>query len=865
MKHYTALGTLLLVPSLVFATAFGGVSATAFAGEKRFATDRPTPEKVALIVAVSDYPDGSAWEDLPGARNDLGLVKDLLTERFGFEEEDILTLRDEEATHENIVRAYYEWLIERSGPDTQAVFWYSGHGSRVPDLSGEKGVERDFMDSTLIAYDSRIDGREGSFDVSDDELASLLLALTAKTSWATIVTDSCHSGGVMRGQRDPRIRSIPAGKVEFDFDLVEPFWPKDVEFLDDDGIRADPERYVHISACGSDQSAFEWYAVKGDDETANGALTLFLDMRLRRTEPGQTYRQVVDTVGRWVSTRLPAQSVQREGAIDRAFLGSRFEPRPRGFEAFASGRNRIRLKAGRLHGLRRGSRLEVLDVEGNALGGAEVVSVQDVSCHALWKGPPPAGATDIAMLAIETRRPSDRRRLAVRLSHPLLAARLGERGDVRWVQSDASDAYTLEVLPVDAKADDEAKVILRAPDGTHIWPGESGKVPRSGWIDWVAEAIGEPLDKERRYQEVIALAEIEGGLRLDAGFVSLESDDLIGKGDGRNLHKWSVEVANAEVRAYRDPRGEEHTSSDFVAEIDRDVEGMPLARLDVTNSTGHEVFVSVLSVTEAREITVLFPDEGEEEIVLGSGETIPVYTILGINDQLDLGRPMRDRYIVVATREPANLHALNQESTLRNEQLPIGVPAMIESAFTRRTMRGGLMRVDEEIGATFGITTVDLLVSESTADASLPVIDGLLDDEVRVAFEDAESIDLVALHPYPHLPEGKADSPAQELHGYKVLGRAAVGGPEAREVVSLVWRGIRDGGTHSRCFEPRHALVLNRPGEAPMTLVICYECNQILVYVGAESRGDSITSGWVKPTIDRRFESTGLRIYGNRY
>ena len=44
-------------------------------------------------------------------------------------------------------------------------------------------------------------------------------------------------------------------------------------------------------------------------------------------------RQIVDTVGRWISTRLDNQSVQREGAIDRAFLGSKFAARPKGFEA----------------------------------------------------------------------------------------------------------------------------------------------------------------------------------------------------------------------------------------------------------------------------------------------------------------------------------------------------------------------------------------------------------------------------------------------------------------------------------------------------------------------------------------------------
>jgi hypothetical protein len=89
----------------------------------------------------------------------------------------VLVLRDEEATHERVVRAFDEWLIRRAGPDTEVVFWYSGHGSRVPDASSSPASETDGLDSTLVLYDSRAVDPQGAYDLSDDALYSLLAAL----------------------------------------------------------------------------------------------------------------------------------------------------------------------------------------------------------------------------------------------------------------------------------------------------------------------------------------------------------------------------------------------------------------------------------------------------------------------------------------------------------------------------------------------------------------------------------------------------------------------------------------------------------------------------------------------------------------
>ncbi|MFG0316080.1 MAG: caspase domain-containing protein [Planctomycetota bacterium JB042] len=699
------------LPALALALSLVA-TADATAEERSFATDRPTPPKVALIVSVSDYPDElhPTWTDLPGARNDVDLVRGLLVDSFGFDPEDVLVLRDAEATHRNIVRAFHEWLILRAGPETEAVFWFSGHGSRVPDRSEVKGAERDGSDSTLLAYDSRTGGREGEYDLSDDELASLLLALTRRTGRVTLVTDSCHSGGMARGAGPLRVRSGPAGRVEHDFSLVEPFWPSDVPFHDDGGPRADPGRYVHVSACGPHQTAAEW-TLDDEEGTSYGALTLFLSWRLRQVERGETYRQIVDTVGRWISTRLDGQSVQREGSIDREFLGARFEARPRGFEATARGRE-LAVAAGRMHGLRRGSTLRVTDLRGEEVGRAEVTDLRDVSAVATWKGSVPAGTADLAMVAVEVERPAGREPLALRVAHPALAERISERNDVRLVASDRALVHRLEVEPPDARPGSPATVVFRDVDGVRIWPGPTESAPREDWLDHVVDALAEPLRKERRYLEVMALAGVAGPLALESRFVPLTAEDLEGMdvGEGRRA-AWGARMSDAAVRAFGSGVRRGATSSDFVATLDPHVDGAPLARLDVSNPTDQPVHVTVLSATEAREITVIWPPEGID-FVVGPHETRPVYTILGVQEGLELARPMRDRFLVIATREPANFHPLAQATTLRSapRDAPAGVPPLIENALTGRVTRGRRLRV-EEPEESFGVAAVDVLVA----------------------------------------------------------------------------------------------------------------------------------------------------------
>lgn len=687
------------------------------------------PERIALLVSIADYPDSisNVWTDLAGPTNDMQLVKSLLTERFDFKPDEIKILQDEQATHEAIVRTFYEWLIKRAGENTEVVFWYCGHGSRVPDESGRKRAEHDNKDSTLLTWDSRLDGRTGSFDLTDDELSSLLLALTEKTSRVTMITDSCHSGGVMRGAAPSggelgRVRAFPDGETAHDFGLIESFWPEDVPFHDDNAERPDPEKYVHISACGPHQLAREWCFPGDDGGTCYGALTFFLTYRMREAGSGQSYESVLEQVERWIAARLPDQALQYEGKVERELFGGRFQPRPPGHEARlrpGTGQE-IEVEAGSLHGLRVGSKLAMTDWEGTRLGEIEVLDVGAVVSRGLWKGAPPAGLEDTVLLARESSRPGGRDLLPVQIGDDKLAALAAEKFQDRIeLVPSAEHVHSIEVIG----SEEGARVRFLDPAGTLIWPGAGEDRVRGDWLTWFGQEFGEQLDKELKYRSVNMLAQESGLLKLRARFAQLDQDDFVGpdRGQGKKRGTWRKgrKLVDAGVEPINGGLWERASSREFLSELPTVDPGKVgcLARLDVTNDTGEDVYPTVLSVMEDRSISLIWPPtrSGPSE-VLPAGETVKVYVELMLNEKQGLTRPMRDRYLVIATRQPADFHALLQNTTLRSGGPGAlkGVPPLIENALKGTVTRGSGSIDTSDAGAKdFGITTVDVQILRS--------------------------------------------------------------------------------------------------------------------------------------------------------
>jgi hypothetical protein len=181
-----------------------------------------TSRKLALLVGINGYPTGIS--SLGGCVNDVRLQYELLVHRYGFNPQDIVIVTDAAsaasldlaageivggATRSDIISRFRSHLIDQAQPGDVAVFHYSGHGSYVADphpidystspayLDIPGYANFDELDGTLVPTDALSSGNGSVNDIMGSTL--FLLSRLVKTDNLTVVLDSCHSGGGVRG------------------------------------------------------------------------------------------------------------------------------------------------------------------------------------------------------------------------------------------------------------------------------------------------------------------------------------------------------------------------------------------------------------------------------------------------------------------------------------------------------------------------------------------------------------------------------------------------------------------------------------------------------------------------------------------
>jgi len=156
-------------------------------------------KKIALIIAVGDYPASTGWSPISSA-NDVPLIQAALKHQ-GFKEEHITTLLNAEATHDGIINAL-NTLSTQIEPGDIVVIHYSGHGQQIADDNGE---EIDDKDEALVPYDALVRptyNYSGQNHIRDDALGALLTNFRNKLGakgQLLVLLDSCHSGSATRG------------------------------------------------------------------------------------------------------------------------------------------------------------------------------------------------------------------------------------------------------------------------------------------------------------------------------------------------------------------------------------------------------------------------------------------------------------------------------------------------------------------------------------------------------------------------------------------------------------------------------------------------------------------------------------------
>lgn len=642
---YGAVAHMVAADATVKARASSSQNVSAFEGKHSSRSDATVdpPKSLALLIGIDQYeqPKDGAVPPLSGAKNDTDLVRDTLVRR-GFRTEDIRILTNEAATHEAIVRAIHEHLLQRAGPDTRVVLWFSGHGSFIPDRSGiesNKSLEvgESAQDNTLLAYDSRRGEHMGRYDVTDDELFSLLNALAQKTPHILLVTDACHSAGMTRsaGARKPGIRSVAGGSLPQDAGLLQPFWPKDVPLQEDgrETLRTIP--FVHIAACADHQQAGE---ALPDGAACHGTLTYYLCLALEWADARTSWRRVVETTRAMVtgSGNRADQVVSASGPLDKALFDGTLLPPPPGFRVDREQNGELRLQAGHAHGMWEDTEFRLVDAEGKTIARARARYVDMTSSwlDLLDDAKLPWG---VAVRAVVDKRPPEGGMEPLRIA-VASDADVNLPKDLAWAIAAEEHAATHRIVRIDGAS------WLTDRDGRKLAavPTDADGMEQAFFREWAFQRLWQSPGREADFSMRLTVGPADAMTRSEAAEAGLAEATVV------------QAAADGAFLAARAPVLQEESGGGCLT-------------LTVHNESDRTLYATVLSVTEERRIDIAMPENRATGLLLRPGEKRSFGIVVGPSPTWPAGQTMVDRFVVIATEEP-----LDMQPYCTDEPMPAG-------------------------------------------------------------------------------------------------------------------------------------------------------------------------------------------------
>ena len=220
----------------------------------------PPGKRTILSFAINDYNEAN---DLKGCINDQkNIVK---TIKKNFPEFIVHKYQNKEVTKKNFLSKVTEAILLLEKRDILFVH-YSGHGTQVPDLSGD---EADGYDEALYLYDGPL---------TDDDLNEVLQYIPEKTT-VILVFDSCFSGTSTRdlqvGRFKPIDGTLPERKVV------------------KKKVGRTNMKWIAFSGCSEDQVSYDAFI----DGKFNGAFTYYFMKAISR---GITYKEWYDKVRQYL-------------------------------------------------------------------------------------------------------------------------------------------------------------------------------------------------------------------------------------------------------------------------------------------------------------------------------------------------------------------------------------------------------------------------------------------------------------------------------------------------------------------------------------------------------------------------------------
>jgi hypothetical protein len=568
----------------------------------------------ALLIAINEYPHLAASHQLKGCVNDSALVQTLLTTRFGFQKEEIVTLVNGAATREGILQGLDRLAGTRQFAGQSAlqagdlvVIAYSGHGSRIKDLEGD---EADGYDSTLVPSDSDRpvpDGGGGAnLDITDDVLFSYFEAIRqriGKTGHLVLWFDCCRSGTIARDIEDNPTREIPTDERS-----TEPL-PSlggttrggGEAVRGRSGWRRLSDGYVLLAGCADDEKSKEMRHPETNDYC--GAMTYHLVQEILSRSGTLTYYDVFEPTRKAVALRFPSQHPQLEGDDDRALFGTeRLEVPPFVTVLERHDAHRVILAVGAVQGATVGSIYEIypaLMEETTILATVTLTEVGALESHATTNTPLP-DTVEVDCRAVEREHALGNQSLIVAVEGVSaglseLRTRIQASSLLRLAKTEPAQVLAVCHPPRTSAEMNEAK-----ERGDPLFAPELGAIEEATWV-LVGRDFGMLPSPPHPTSEADALEVTFNNLETWSRYLNVQALRPIGQDPLRPLItvQFGAVVPNVRTEVAPLPR---HART-----------GLPLvqvatqSRLVITSRYQSPLFVAVLNLDAVGAITPIYP------------------------------------------------------------------------------------------------------------------------------------------------------------------------------------------------------------------------------------------------------------------
>lgn len=634
----------------------------------------PSPKKLALIIAIGQYPDGGQWRNL-SSMNDMRYVKTALV-KSGFDANNIDTLVNKDATKNGMVKALDD-LYNKVGEGDIVYFQFSGHGQQIEDDNGD---EKDGYDEALVPYDA--DGRydpvtyKGQNHFRDDLLGEKLNKIRKKIGpkgSLVVLIDACHSGtatrdaGVKRGTEVPFMSPGYKPNIKIDF--------KNPETGMLEGFTEGMGSMVVFSACSPNQPNFE---VKDDNKQGVGSLSYAFAKSIADLPAESNYRTLFNKMKAFVQGEIATQIPMVEGNLDLEVFGGKYIAKPLIIaveQRFNNASNKFNdttfiINQGQLNSINKGTTLKIYPTGSNELY-AEGVVTQVSNFQSICRS-------------------NKSLKKNVGYEVKIDGASAGEFAASLLVQNNDGKSKVANLIADQFKADIKPYQYLSISDNPD-YTLDIAKDASGGY----KVSLLEKGDSVRYVKTVTdSLTQDDFKYFLNGIKRSMRVKYLRNMADGGSFAKYiKVEIVPAIKQA---------NQNELVMKPD------DAFKIVITNTGTEDYYYTILDIMPDNDVKVLLPDDSSEasDFVIHAGQSIPIGEIT-----VDQGTPNgKEMFKLIVTKAPIDLRSVLNRSKTRSNNAMRSVETVVDDLFkdsnegrsTRSSMSN--IKVDEVGMVTCGFT-----------------------------------------------------------------------------------------------------------------------------------------------------------------